>query len=47
MIPKFVNQLLRDMPITLHGTGQNTRNFLFVKDVADAFDVILTKGVTG
>lgn len=29
------------------GTGQNTRNFLFVEDVARAFEVILFKGKVG
>lgn len=47
LIPKFINQLLRDMPLTLHGDGSNTRNFLYVEDVASAFDVILHKGVVG
>ena len=47
LIPKFTNQLLRDMPLTIHGDGSNTRNFLYVVDVANAFDVILHKGLPG
>jgi UDP-glucose 4,6-dehydratase len=47
LIPKFTNQLLRNMPVTIHGDGSNTRNFLFVEDVARAFDVILHKGSVG
>lgn len=47
LIPKFTNQLLRDTPVTIHGDGQNTRNFLYVEDVARAFDIILHKGVVG
>jgi len=47
LIPKFANMLLRDMPLTLHGDGSNTRNFLYVKDVANAFDIILHKGEAG
>merc|ERR1712226_851419 len=47
LIPKFTNQLMKDMPLTIHGDGSNTRNFLFVKDVASAFDVILHKGSPG
>lgn len=47
LIPKFTNQLMRGKPLTLHGDGTNTRNFLYVKDVANAFDVILHKGVVG
>lgn len=47
MIPKFTNQLLKGMPLTIHGDGSNTRNFLYVTDVANAFDVILHKGTPG
>ena len=47
LIPKFTNQLLKQIPLTIHGDGSNTRNFLFVKDVASAFDVILHKGEPG
>ena len=47
LIPKFTNQLLKELPLTIHGDGTNTRNFLYVKDVANAFDVILHKGTPG
>mmetsp|Transcript_42068 Transcript_42068/g.47822 ORF Transcript_42068/g.47822 Transcript_42068/m.47822 type:complete len:367 (+) Transcript_42068:109-1209(+) len=47
LIPKFTSQLMKGMPLTIHGDGTNTRNFLFVKDVANAFDVILHKGNPG
>jgi len=47
LIPKFVNQLLRDMPLTIHGDGSNTRNFLFVEDVARAFEKVLHRGEPG
>jgi UDP-glucose 4,6-dehydratase len=47
MIPKFCNQLLRGRPVTLHGDGSNTRNFLHVEDVAAAFDAMLHKGKVG
>ena len=47
MIPKFINQIMRGMKITMHGNGSNTRNFLYVKDVASAFDSIVHKGETG
>jgi UDP-glucose 4,6-dehydratase len=47
MIPKFINQLMRGRKVTLHGDGLNTRNFLFVEDVARAFEVILFKGEVG
>jgi len=47
LIPKFTNMLIRGRPVTLHGTGANTRNFLFVEDVARAFDCILHKAEVG
>lgn len=47
LIPKFINQLMRGNKVTMHGTGQNTRNFLYVEDVARAFEVILFKGTPG
>ena len=47
LIPKFTNQLIRGKQLTIHGDGSNTRNFLYVKDVANAFDVILHNGTPG
>jgi len=47
LIPKFTNQLIKGMKLTIHGDGSNTRNFLYVTDVANAFDVILHKGTPG
>merc|ERR1712195_61994 len=47
MIPKFINQLMRDWPITLHGGGWTHRNMLHAEDVANAFDTILHKGSVG
>lgn len=47
LIPKFINQLMRGRSVTLHGTGANTRNFLFVEDVARAFEIVLFKAEVG
>jgi len=47
LVPKFTNQLLKGMPLTIHGDGSNTRNFLYVTDVANAFDCILHRGKVG
>jgi len=47
LIPKFTNQLMSGKKLTIHGDGSNTRNFLFVTDVATAFDKILHKGIPG
>lgn len=47
LVPKFINLLARGRPLTLHGNGLNTRNFLYVTDVARAFDCVLHHGETG
>jgi len=47
IIPKFITQLTRGLPITLHGNGLNTRNYLYVADVVSAFDLVFRKGVVG
>jgi len=47
LIPKFINQLLRERPVTIHGKGETKRNFLYVEDVARAFEVILFKAKVG
>lgn len=47
LIPKFINQLMRGRKVTLHGDGSNKRNFLYVEDVARAFEIILFKGKVG
>ena len=47
LIPKFINQISRGKAVTMHGTGQNMRNFLYVEDVARAFEIVLFKGVVG
>lgn len=47
LIPKFINQLMRGRKVTLHGTGSNKRNFLYVEDVARAFEIVLFKAKVG
>jgi UDP-glucose 4,6-dehydratase len=47
VIPKFVRRLLQGMPCCIHGDGSNSRHFIYVGDVADAFVTILHKGVNG
>ena len=47
VIPKFVRRLLNGMPCCIHGDGSNSRHFIYVSDVADAFVTIMHKGVDG
>lgn len=47
MIPKFTLLASRGDPLPVHGDGIATRSYLFVEDVAEAFDVVLHKGVPG
>lgn len=44
IIPKFILRLKRNLPCCLHGNGSNKRNYIYVGDVARAFDYILHKG---
>mmetsp|Transcript_13674 Transcript_13674/g.26431 ORF Transcript_13674/g.26431 Transcript_13674/m.26431 type:complete len:378 (-) Transcript_13674:90-1223(-) len=41
IVPKFIHQMMRDIPLTVHGDGSTLRNMLFVSDVADAFITIV------
>jgi dTDP-glucose 4,6-dehydratase len=44
LIPKFLMQLLHNKKMTIHGSGENIRNYIYVEDVAIAFETILFKG---
>ncbi|KAJ3427950.1 dtdp-d-glucose 46-dehydratase [Anaeramoeba flamelloides] len=47
VIPKFFCLLESNKPCTIHGNGKNTRNYIYVEDVARAFDIITHKGKIG
>lgn len=47
LIPKFIIRLMKGLPCCIHGDGLHTRNFLFVEDVARAFDAVLHYGIKG
>jgi UDP-glucose 4-epimerase len=36
VIPKFINSVKEDKPLTIYGDGKQTRDFVFVDDVVDA-----------
>jgi dTDP-glucose 4,6-dehydratase len=47
VIPKFICQLLKNKKLTIQGTGNCRRNFIYVDDVCTAFESILSKGEIG
>jgi dTDP-D-glucose 4,6-dehydratase len=47
LVPKFISLLGQGKECPLHGDGSNRRSFLHVQDVAEAFDIILRRGVPG
>ena len=44
LIPKSISLFRDGKSFPIHGTGENTRSFLYIDDVASAFDVLLSKG---
>ena len=47
LIPKAILMTARGMRLPVHGSGKNKRSYLYVEDVAEAFDCVLHKGETG
>ena len=47
VIPKFIMLANEGKSLPLHGGGHSRRSFLFVKDVAEAFETILVHGAVG
>ena len=47
IIPKFCMQLLTGNKITLHGDGTSIRKYLSTKDLAEAVEIVLNRGVLG
>mmetsp|Transcript_7829 Transcript_7829/g.22295 ORF Transcript_7829/g.22295 Transcript_7829/m.22295 type:complete len:379 (-) Transcript_7829:1829-2965(-) len=47
LIPKFTLLASRGMDLPIHGDGMALRSYLFVEDVASAFDKVLHEGETG
>eukprot|EP00882_Tetradesmus_deserticola_P001046 GHRQ01001132.1.p1 GENE.GHRQ01001132.1~~GHRQ01001132.1.p1 ORF type:complete len:365 (+),score=185.19 GHRQ01001132.1:266-1360(+) len=47
MIPKFTLLAARGADLPIHGDGLAVRSYLFVEDVAEAFDTVLHKGQLG
>eukprot|EP00877_Chromochloris_zofingiensis_P000374 jgi/Chrzof1/10337/Cz04g38110.t1 len=47
LIPKFTLLAARGADLPIHGDGKAVRSYLYVEDVAAAFDAVLHKGETG
>jgi len=47
LIPRFIHLLATDQKCTIHGTGQNTRSFIYVDDVSRAVETVLSRGQPG
>eukprot|EP00039_Didymoeca_costata_P006594 m.91621 g.91621 ORF g.91621 m.91621 type:complete len:443 (-) comp13312_c0_seq5:917-2245(-) len=47
VIPKFIHLAMRKRPLCIHGKGTQLRSYLYVDDVAEAFDIITHKGRSG
>ena len=41
MIPRFITQALSDEPLTIHGDGHASRDWLYVDDDAEAVEAII------
>lgn len=47
LIPKFTLLASRGKDLPIHGDGMSRRSYLYVEDVASAFDTVLHQGETG
>ncbi|XP_073877362.1 dTDP-D-glucose 4,6-dehydratase isoform X5 [Macaca fascicularis] len=47
VIPKFISLLQHNRKCCIHGSGLQTRNFLYATDVVEAFLTVLKKGKPG
>ncbi len=45
VIPRFVTQALRDEPLTVHGDGHASRDWLYVDDDAEAIEAIIAADI--
>lgn len=41
VIPRFITSTLLDEPLTIHGDGENTRDWLYVNDLCQALDLVM------
>ena len=41
VIPRFITNALLDEPLTIHGSGKNTRDWVYVEDLCQALDKLM------
>jgi dTDP-glucose 4,6-dehydratase len=46
VIPRFITQALRDEPLTVHGDGHASRDWLYVDDDAEAIEAVIEAPLT-
>lgn len=47
LVPRVIYRIVKEMPITIYGSGKQVRDWLYVRDHAQAMDTIFTKGTQG
>lgn len=47
LIPRITNQIITNQPLTVYQSGEQIRDWLFVKDHCEAIDVVTNKGKSG
>ncbi len=48
VIPNFINQAIRNKPITIYGDGTQTRSYCFIDDLVEGiYRVTITQGIEG
>ena len=46
VIPRFITNALLDEPLTVHGSGDNSRDWVYVEDVCRALDKVMHVGLS-
>jgi dTDP-glucose 4,6-dehydratase len=47
VIPLFITNAIRGIPVPLYGDGMNVRDWLYVTDHCEAIDLVMEKGIDG